>query len=164
MQRHAAEKARQLSDDNSWTAPGVGAIITVEGKRRRLNGGTAGHKSWEKHAWQNCHGPTLRSENMSPSTSVSPSISSPFSPSSGPVHPLALALAHRRPSPSLAPFAVLRTLRNCQVRRHLPRLSCEPLNYIIAFYEIFYNAPSLPSTVLVRTSIEIENEKSDFLC
>ena len=40
------------------------AIITVGGKRRRLNGGTAGHKSWEKHAWQNCHGPTLLSENM----------------------------------------------------------------------------------------------------
>lgn len=72
------------------TAPGVGAIITVEGKRRRLNGGTAEHKSWEKHAWQNCHGPTLRPENMSPSTSMFPSTSLPFSSS---MHSLALALS-----------------------------------------------------------------------
>lgn len=39
-----------------------------DNNRRRqetsLNGGTGGHKSWEKHAWQNCHGPTLLSENM----------------------------------------------------------------------------------------------------
>ena len=64
-------------------------------KRR---GGTAGHKSWEKHAWQNCHGPTLRPENMSPSISLLLC----------PVHPVALAqVAHRRPLPSFAPFAVL---------------------------------------------------------
>lgn len=39
-----------------------------DNNRRRqetsLNGGTGKHKSWEKHAWQNCHGPTLLLENM----------------------------------------------------------------------------------------------------
>lgn len=115
VQRRVAEKGRQLSDDNSWSiagrvAPGVGAIITVEGKRRRLNGGTAGHKSWEKHAWQNCHGPTLRPENMSPSTSTSPSVSLLFLPSFSRCTCTCTSSSFTEP---LAPFAVLCTLRNC---------------------------------------------------
>lgn len=39
-----------------------------DNNRRRqetsLNGSTGKHKSWEKHAWQNCHEPALLSENM----------------------------------------------------------------------------------------------------
>lgn len=57
-----------------------------DNNRRRqetsLNGGTGKHKSWEKHAWQNCHGPTLLLENMyhrpTPAPRPSLSVSSSF--------------------------------------------------------------------------------------
>ncbi len=118
-------------------------------KRR---GGTAGHKSWEKHAWQNCHGPTLRPENMSPSISLLLC----------PVHPVALAqVAHRRPLPSFAPFAVLcysskppsfttTFLRTVELQR---KTSLPFMRFFLCAY--------FPSTVLVESSVEIANKKSE---
>jgi len=119
----------------------VGAIITRGRREAPLNGAMVRHKSWEKHAWQNCDGDAAPGKYVTPP----PPRNSPFdlTPPPAPVHPLGPALAHRRSSARLAPFAVLRTLRNYSLP--LSRPSCEAswitANDIIALYGIFFPLP-----------------------